>query len=175
MGETSTSKYVDAAIKHGQSIEKGSARMANRSHDVIVREYSRLKREGRLVPELLPLLRHENADVRCWASTHLIEDVPDAAEQTLEHVASGVGLTAFSARMVLEEWRAGRLRLAEWRLPGRWGSIAVSPPSGRSKGRSTSAVTDHSRGARTSAGSRGAARGRRRPRDGRGPRRPASR
>ena len=57
------------------------------------------------------LLNNPNLDVRGWAAAHALELAPDQAEPTLEEIASGPeSLEEFSARMVLQEWRGGRLQ-----------------------------------------------------------------
>lgn len=60
---------------------------------------------------LLKLLGDERGEVRSWAATHAPEFAPDRAEVVLGEIASGPeSLEQFEARLVLEEWRAGRLR-----------------------------------------------------------------
>jgi hypothetical protein len=60
---------------------------------------------------LTQLLSHPDESVRTWASTHLLPLNEALACRVLEGVAACTGLVAFSAAMVLKEWRAGRLKV----------------------------------------------------------------
>jgi hypothetical protein len=61
---------------------------------------------------LTELLAHPNGWVRLGAATHLLPLREDRACSVLEQLSSGPrGYLEFDAKMVLREWRAGRLKV----------------------------------------------------------------
>ena len=104
--------YAAAAVKHGESTEKGNSRVANKSYRLIVRALRKLdgaSPQGRRV--LRHLYSHVDSSVRLWAASHLLGVDPEGAVAILEEVSKGPGILAFDAEMVLKEWRAGRLKI----------------------------------------------------------------
>lgn len=73
--------------------------------------YSELRRRGSETQRLLlPLLRDERPGVHGWASAHALEIEPRLAERRLHEIAASEPFPhGFDAKMVLEEWRNGRL------------------------------------------------------------------
>ncbi len=104
-------KYVTAALKHGASVHSGDSVSANRAY----REKMKALRELREAPArgehvLSELTNHPDDWVKVSASTHLLPLSPSQACSVLEKVAAGQpSLARFNARIVLEEWKAGRL------------------------------------------------------------------
>jgi hypothetical protein len=90
----------------------GNSAASNRAHDRLHRALRELRTQpDRGETTLLGLVNHANESVCGWAATHLLPLTPDVAIAVLERLASGSGDVAFDARMVLKEWRAGRLKL----------------------------------------------------------------
>jgi hypothetical protein len=102
--------YRAAALAHLAYSAKGAYKKANPQAEIIAACYRELRCRG---PEsqaaLLTLLDDGDAAVRAWAGSHALEFAPDLGEPTLVELESGGSLAAFSARMTLREWRAGRL------------------------------------------------------------------
>lgn len=106
--ETVTDKYVKAAITHGDF--NNSVDEVNRAYDTMVEmraELWKLPDQGRGI--LTHLTRHENLDVRIAAATDLLPLNERKAILALESAAKKSGLSAFTAKMVLQEWRNGNL------------------------------------------------------------------
>lgn len=104
--------YQELAEQHGRATEIGDARVANECHDRVVetlRDLDGASNEGRRV--LRGVLGHENAHVRVCVATHLIKLYPEECKAVLDEVASQAGLAAFNAGMVLDLWRAGKLKI----------------------------------------------------------------
>lgn len=55
------------------------------------------------------LLKDKSTHVRCWAAAELLSQGNHEAQAVLKEIAGRPGITAFSARMTLEEYAAGRL------------------------------------------------------------------
>lgn len=109
--------YVLAASLHGSATEAGDSDTANRQYDVVAAVYDELRRRA-AEKALLPLLSHDNPNVRKWAGAHALEFAPTDGELALRTVAAGSGIAAFNAQMTLREWHAGRLRFPR-RRPAR--------------------------------------------------------
>lgn len=105
--------YRAAAERHGSATQQGDYETANESHDrlhQIVVAIGTHGEEGRRA--LHELMKQEKVGdhVRLWAATHLLVWAPETAQKTLEDVVTKGGVVGFSARMVLREWQAGRLK-----------------------------------------------------------------
>lgn len=104
--------FANAAAKRGRFLDGADARRANREHDELVAMYRELRRRGRDAQmQLLPLLRHEEADFRLATATRALEFAPDEALRVLEELARHPMHVAMSAHMTTELWRRGELRL----------------------------------------------------------------
>jgi hypothetical protein len=108
--EVLTEWYVDAAATHRRATAAGDHHAANVAHDALAVIHRGLRARG-LIGEraLLFLLHHADDAVRCWAASHALEFAPEKAEATLTRLAAAKGPVAFTAKMVLREWRAGNL------------------------------------------------------------------
>lgn len=104
-------KYVAAAIAHGQATEAGNHKKANREADQLAESYRDLRSRGLDSQQaLLPLLNHDNPNVRLWAGSHALEFAPAEGERVLVALQVVPGsLVGFSAKMTLQQWRAGAL------------------------------------------------------------------
>lgn len=105
-------RYVAAAEAHLSASVEGDHVRANAAHR---RLHATLRQLRKLGPEGTDALRvaaqHQSPGVRCWAATHLLETHPDVAVPALQLLAAGENpFVAFSARMVIEEFRKGRLQ-----------------------------------------------------------------
>lgn len=103
--------YREQAIVHKNATESGDYRVGNRAHDKLYRAYYGLKDAG-ADRVLLELLDDSEAAVRGWAATHCLFINERKAKQELAALARGSGMIAFSAQMVLAQWKLGELGLA---------------------------------------------------------------
>lgn len=106
---------IEACMAHAGFTNTGDHKRSNKAHDRIIALLGDLKK----LPDhglelLLSLLENENKCVQAWAATYLLPIEEGAAINTLEGVAAGSGLDAFSARMVLKLWSEGTLQLVDW-------------------------------------------------------------
>jgi hypothetical protein len=105
--------YVTAARAHGAATKKGDDEAANRHHDELMAAFQSLRASAVDWPGILQdALSDSDPHVRCWAARHLLAVRPGPATSTLEELASRKGLAAFNAKMVLREWRSGRLEVS---------------------------------------------------------------
>jgi Domain of unknown function (DUF2019) len=102
--------YRDAAKQHGEATEAGDHKTANRSADLISEVYAELRQRGADAQRaLLPLLTDPASGVRLWSASHALEFAPEEGEAVLKKLASGGTFLGMTAKMTLEECRAGRL------------------------------------------------------------------
>ena len=111
-GDEPSVAYAQAAAEHGLATDRGEHEKANAAHDTLMRALAALREssdKGRLT--LMGLLEHRDPHVRCWAATHLLPLDEDAATRALGALASEPPFVGVDAKMVLREWRAGRLKV----------------------------------------------------------------
>lgn len=104
--------YAKAAAAHGTAIERSDSGTANHSADAIVASYRELKLRGQDAQrKILQLLSNEDPAVRGMAAAAALEFAPETAERALmDIVGTDMGMVAFAAGVVLEQWRNGRSR-----------------------------------------------------------------
>ena len=104
-------RYVDAARQHGEAMTRPiDSDRANRMSDIVLGALNVMRQrpdKGRALLE--PLLDNKDVSVRCWAATHFLPLDENRAVATLEFISRMKGAIGFSAEMVLQEWRSGRL------------------------------------------------------------------
>ncbi len=104
--------YEECAIKHGEGTEKGDYKLANKNHDRLMKAFEKILDYGTIGRDaILKLLQHQDASVRCWAATHSLNYDEPQAIKTLEEITRGKGLICSDAKIVIEEWRKGNLKL----------------------------------------------------------------
>ena len=106
------SDYRRAAIAHKTAKRAGDHRTANRAYGRLAKITIELRdRNEDEQTRFLELMDDPDIGVKLWAATHALEFAPARAEQVLKALAAGPeSLEEMEARIVLEEWRKGRLR-----------------------------------------------------------------
>jgi hypothetical protein len=106
-------RYIAAAAEHGRCTESGDYKKGNAAFDRMKAALAELRgRADRGESILMELLDHPNGWVRLDAATDLLPLRADLASTILENLASGPqSQLEFMAKMVLREWRAGRLNV----------------------------------------------------------------
>lgn len=103
-------RYRSAAAADGRYSAKGVYKKANPQAELAISCYRELRSRGTPAEaRLLELLEDDDPAVRVWAASHVLEFAPGQAEEALIEREAGTSLAAFTARMTLREWRAGRL------------------------------------------------------------------
>ncbi len=105
------------------AIEKGDfavpAHRDHALHEEMADAWRCLDAEGEVgLASFRSLLTDPSEHVRCWVASQLLGTGDASGIAVLEASAAGEGLRAFASRMVLQEWRAGRLR-SPFGAPGR--------------------------------------------------------
>ncbi len=105
--------FVRSARRQGEALEVGNSEAANGEYHKLVLLVRRAREMQVTAEALTPFLENDDDHVKYLAATYLLAEASQAkeAETVLERVAERPDLTGFSAKMVLQEWRAGRLHL----------------------------------------------------------------
>jgi hypothetical protein len=105
-------RYIAEATEYGRCSETADSKKVNAAYHRLRAALEGLRAgPGRGESILTELLGHPNGWVRLWAATHLLPMRPELASSPLEELAAGPpGEMRFNAKMVLREWRAGRLK-----------------------------------------------------------------
>jgi hypothetical protein len=106
-------RYIAEAAEHGRCTESGDYKRGNKAFDRMTAALAELRGYAdRGESVLTELLNHPNGWVRLGAATDLLPLRAELASTTLENLASGPqSQLEFNAKMVLREWRAGRLNV----------------------------------------------------------------
>lgn len=104
-------EYADAAVTHRRASREGKHQMANPAYKRLSAVVRELRTRGHAGQDaFLRLLGFPRIEVRGWAAAHALEFAPERASAVLEEIASGpISLEEFSAKTVLQQWRAGTL------------------------------------------------------------------
>jgi Domain of unknown function (DUF2019) len=106
-------RYVAAAAEHGRCTESGDFKKGNAAYDRMIAALAELREHAdRGESVLIELLDHANGWVRLDAAVHLLPLRAELASKILEGIAAGArSEVQIDAKMVLREWRAGRLNV----------------------------------------------------------------
>jgi predicted KAP-like P-loop ATPase len=104
--------YIDACIKHGVGTITGNYKMANKAANKIYEIVTELKKKNNLEC-LFNFIEHKNESVRLWSSSYLLDlDKEERAIITLKNLSrESKSLVSFSAKVILEEWKNGTLKM----------------------------------------------------------------
>jgi hypothetical protein len=103
--------FVGAITKYGAGIEASDHKMSNKQYRRYDRLRKRLKQKGEVGWHAIHmLLEHSNPWVRMVAASTYLKYHEAEAMKVLEALVRGPGIVGFNAKIVLHEWRAGRLR-----------------------------------------------------------------
>lgn len=105
--------YREAALTHRTGSRTGGYKKANAAYKTLADVSRELRLRGADAErEFLELLKDPQIGVRGWAAYNALEFAPEQACEVLEEIASGPSsLEEMSAELVLEQWRAGTLKV----------------------------------------------------------------
>jgi hypothetical protein len=106
-------RYIAEDAEHGRCTESGDYKRGNAAFDRMIAALAELRgRADRGESILMELLNHPDGWVRLDAAADLLPLRAELAFNILENLASGPqSQLEFMAKMVLREWRAGRLNV----------------------------------------------------------------
>jgi len=113
--EVLINQYVESDSEHGNATEQGDYKKANSNYRKNEKIFQKLLQLGKKAcEELAQLLNHDNPHVRVSAATHLLSAKKKEAVRTLKKLSKESGIVSLDAKMVLQEWKKGNLKIPEW-------------------------------------------------------------
>jgi hypothetical protein len=106
-------RYIADASEHGRCTETGDYKTGNAAIERLMKDLAELRAHAdRGEAVLLKLISHPNHWVKSAAAWHLLPLRAELACAVLENLATGPpSELEFNAKMLLQEWRAGRLKV----------------------------------------------------------------
>jgi len=105
-------EYREHAEAHGKATLSGDYKAANRSHDKFVALVPKIRAYGYAGESALLELTDDTDDaVGCWAATHTLRFNEPRALATLEKLSKKSGPIGFNAKMVVQQWVKGELKV----------------------------------------------------------------
>jgi len=105
-------EYRECAVAQGKATLNGDYEAANLSHDKLLSLLPVIRASG---PEgdaaLLELITDSNDAVACWSATHALPFDETRALKVLERISKKAGPIGFNAKMVIQQWKKGELKI----------------------------------------------------------------
>ena len=100
------------AIAHGKATLSGDYKAGNVAFDKLLALVPAIRKYGVEGEDaLLRLTMDPNDSVVCWAATNLLKSHEEKAITALERIAAKSGIIAFSAKLVIQQWKKGELSI----------------------------------------------------------------
>lgn len=104
--------YVNACLKRDVAQEQGDYKTGNKCFKIIQKIRKELKSNVDYgIVKLEHLLEYPNDYVRIETATSFLPINTQKAEEVLREIADRRGLNAFTAKMTLEEWHKGNIKI----------------------------------------------------------------
>lgn len=107
-------QFIQSTIANQQARLSCDTKTANQHFADADRCICEIKQFPDWITSVLPLLKHENIDVRIRSASILLPYAPIRAQLTLLKCKSAPGEEGFEAQMVLKEWNSGNLKFPEF-------------------------------------------------------------
>ncbi|MGZ4057068.1 MAG: DUF2019 domain-containing protein [Bacteroidia bacterium] len=102
--------FEDLALKHGDAIQAGDYKAANKLHSKLTKIYDQLKATNN-VKELLPLTKGSDKSVKLWSATFLLKEENQIALDVLNEIAKSESILSMSASSIIDMWNKKMLIL----------------------------------------------------------------
>ena len=106
--------YAEQAVAHRTAISNGDSDAASGAYDRVLCCSKELKKRGAGAQRtLLSLLNHSDADVRYCAAIDALQFAPEMGKAALVKLAESTNVCGARARLILQRWKRGALKLPE--------------------------------------------------------------
>ncbi|EHQ29630.1 hypothetical protein [Mucilaginibacter paludis] len=107
--DEAVNSIIESSQKHAKATQTGDYKTANLNYAVINSAVTYLKEKGE-IEKLKELLAYNDLSVKLWVASYLIKQNDQKAAAVLEEIsAQSIRHHSFHARMVLQDWRKGKL------------------------------------------------------------------
>jgi hypothetical protein len=102
---------IDSAIKHSIASENGDYKVANKNY-MLLQEAIYFLRDKNRIDKLQDLISHNDISVRLSVASYLLIHNEEMAISVIKNIIEQkIPHKSFTARMVMEEWKKGNLKL----------------------------------------------------------------
>jgi hypothetical protein len=102
----------ELARVRGRALERGDSKSANRNYDKLVRLVPLIRAFGDAgTAALITLTTDDDDAVACLAAIYTLPVDEERALALLEGLAAKRGIVAFTAKMCIEQWKKGEMKL----------------------------------------------------------------
>ncbi len=108
--ESALAKFEAAAENQVKATESGDYKTGNKNYDIIIDLMNFLKEQNK-INVLSTYFNHPSIGVRMWAAVYMLSIQEKEAKSVLKKIAEESGINATMARITLEEWQKGNLKL----------------------------------------------------------------
>jgi len=102
--------FIDLSIKHGEAIQDGNHKQANKVHAKLTSLYNEIRKNGTWY-DLENLVKHPNENVKMWAATFLLRHDEDLARSVLNELKTSEGIIGLEASTTIDLWKKNMLDL----------------------------------------------------------------
>jgi hypothetical protein len=102
--------FIDCAIKHGEAIDQGNYKLANKLHSKLTSLYEKIKKEEQW-DELKIMVKHTDESVKLWTATFLLKRDTDLALKVLNELRESKRIIGLTASTTVDMWNKGMLQL----------------------------------------------------------------
>ena len=102
-------EFVQLATSHGNAIEKGEHKEANKIHRKLTSVFKEIQSKGES-NILKELVGHSDESVKLWASTFLLRIDETLALSTLNEISKSKKIFGLSASTTIDMWKKGMIK-----------------------------------------------------------------
>ncbi|WP_439483670.1 hypothetical protein [Cyclobacterium plantarum] len=111
-------EYIKLTILHGEFIQDGNDKSANKIHSKIRSLVKRIREsDSEVKNEFYKLLTHPNSSVRLWTAIELIGTDPEKSKGVLEEIQREKEVIGLTASSLLKMWKDGLIKKTDWKKP----------------------------------------------------------
>jgi dihydrodipicolinate synthase/N-acetylneuraminate lyase len=102
--------FADIAVKHGEAIEQGEYKIANKLHTKLMKLYQTIIGKESW-DDLKNMTAHTDDNVKLWAATFLLKHDNTTAINVLTELTKSQKIVGLTASTTIDMWNKGMLQL----------------------------------------------------------------
>ena len=109
------SEYIRLATNHGDFLQSGDDKKANKAHSTIRALVQRIEiADSDIKKEFYKLMSHPNSSVRLWTAIELLGTAEQNSKTVIEKIKNEEAIIGLTAKSVLEMWEKGLFKKEDW-------------------------------------------------------------
>ncbi len=102
--------FIEHAKKHGEAIEDGNHKLANKLHSKLTLLYQKIQNEKKW-DVLYELINYPNESIQLWSATFLLKNDKEFALEVLNKLKKSEKIVGLTATSIIDMWNKGMLQL----------------------------------------------------------------